>query len=404
MSAYEFRLPDVGEGLSEGEIVRWHVAVGDRVKAHQVVVDVETDKAIVEIPSPVAGTVTRLGGEPGDVLPIGSVLITLATDEPSRTAAGKGSPAPLHRAPLAPGPAAKPEASRSPPRRALASPAVRKLALELGVELASLRGSGSRGQITREDVEAAARAALPAAAPSLAPPSGEDRVVPLKGLRRQIATTMERAWREIPHIFTVEEIDAGDLVRARQSLNAELEPRGVKLTYMPFFVRACVLALRAHPSFNASIDTERQEIVYRYRYNIGIATATPDGLLVTVLPDADRHSLAALAGEIETLAGLARERRATPEQLRGGTFTISNFGSYGGGIGMPVIRPPEVAIAGFGRIHDAVVPIAGRAEVRSVLPIVVSTDHRLNDGAHLGAFTSTLATYLREPIRLLGAG
>lgn len=400
MSLHEFKLPDVGEGLRDGEIVKWHVGVGDAVKAHQVIVDVQTDKAIVEIPAPVDGTVVGLGGEAGDVLPVGAVLATFESQ-------GESAPVPVSKE--APKSASKPSARPAVKGgRALASPAVRKLALELGVDLNTLTGSGARGQITRGDVEAAKSKPKPAPvttrrkAPAVAAPQGEDRVEPLRGLRRQIATTIETAWREIPHIYSVLDVDATDLVRARASLAGEYADKDIKLTYMPFFVKACVAALQRHPSFNASIDMEREEIIYRHRYNVGFATATRDGLVVPVIHDADQLSLVELASQIGELAGLTRERRATVEQLSRGTFTISNFGAYGHGIGMPIIRPPEVAIAGFGRIRDTVVAVDGQPSVRATLPLVVTTDHRLNDGDHLGAFIDTLVTYLREPIRLLG--
>ncbi len=430
MSIQEFELPDVGEGLSHGEIVRWHVAVGDTVKADQILVDVQTDKAVVEIPAPVDGIVAKLGGDPGDILPVGAVLAVFeAADGPSTAPAAAPRLAPQ----LAPQPvldAARSPAPSSVPRRARASPATRKLAVELGVDLIAVAPTGSRGQVTREDVEraaaappavpptaAAARPAPAAAPPPLAPspaaqssapapgrPEGEDSVVPLQGLRRQIATTMEAAWRNVPHIFTLKEIDAGELVRARRSLNEELAPVGLKLSYLPFFVKACVAALRAHPRFNASLDMERQQIVYRHRYNIGIATATPDGLIVTVVHDAERKSVVEVAREIDELARLARERKIGLDRLSHGTFTISNYGSYGGHMGTPIIRPPEVAIAGFGRVRDAVVAVDGQPAVRSLLPLVIATDHRLNDGEHMEGFAATLANYLREPIRLLGQG
>jgi pyruvate/2-oxoglutarate dehydrogenase complex dihydrolipoamide acyltransferase (E2) component len=408
MSAYEFRLPDVGEGLSEGEIVRWHVAVGDAVAADQTLVDVQTDKAIVEIPSPVAGTVTSLGGQPGDILDIGAVLVVLEADgettaQPASSAASAGAEAPAsgHESPP---PSAPPPAAAS--ARVRASPATRKLARTLGVNLGTVQGSGSRGQITRQDVE---RAAAPAGAgtttgrapaPPVAPPVGEDRSERLSGLRRQIALNMETAWRNVPHIFTFDEVDATDLVRARRALNEELEPAGIKLSFLPFFVKACAAALQAHPRFNATLDMEGERIIYRHRYNIGIATATPDGLVVAVVHDADRKSLAELAEQIEALAVRARERSATLAELSGGTFTISNYGSYGASMGTPIIRPPEVAIAGFGRVQEAVVPVDGIPAVRTRLPFAVATDHRLNDGEHMGRFVATMTAYLRDPIRL----
>jgi pyruvate dehydrogenase E2 component (dihydrolipoamide acetyltransferase) len=421
MSHYEFKLPDVGEGLSEGEIVKWHVAAGNTVKTDQILVDVQTDKAIVEIPSPVDGVVVSLGGAPNDILPIGAVLVVIevAGTVPTATAG------PDHQA-SAPASATDGETAKAgasvdtaPARvgRALASPATRKLAREFGVNLSQVRGSGSRGQITRGDVEAAHRQAESGAAvasvsapPSAARvaiaapprPTGEDRVEPLRGLRRQVAQSMEQAWRTVPHIFTMDDVDATELVRARASLNDELASAGIKLSYMPFFIKACVAALQAHPRFNASLDMQSQQIIYRHRYNIGMATATPEGLMVTVVHDADRKSLAELAEEITALAGLARDRRVSLEQLSHGTFTISNYGSYGGMMGTPIIRPPEVAIAGFGRLHEAVVPVNGEPAVRMRLPFCVATDHRMNDGEHLGGFVDVMSRCLRDPIRMLG--
>ena len=406
MAEYEFRFPDIGEGLSQGEIVQWKVAVGDRVQVDQHLVDVQTDKAIVEIPAPVSGTVTRLGAAAGDILAVGAVLAVFEADATAgvrgAAAAAALSVSAVEVAPsLATG--ASGSAPNQPSPRVRASPAVRKLARALGVDLVSIAASGDRGQITRADVESAigpAGATRPSVATSA--PVGEDRVEPLRGLRRQIAQTMEAAWREVPHIFSMKEIDAAGLVAARRSLNRELDGDGVVLSYMPFFVGACVAALKAHPRFNATLDMKGEQIVYRHRYNVGIATATSDGLIVAVVHDADGKSLPELAVEIEQLAERARARKISPAQIAGGTFTISNFGSYGGWLGAPIIRPPEVAIAGFGRIRDAVVAVDGAPRVAPLLPVCVSTDHRLNDGDHLGAFMDTMATYLREPIRLPG--
>ena len=411
MSAYEFMFPDVGEGLSEGEIVRWHAAPGERIRIHESLVDVQTDKAIVEIPAPVSGTLVRHGGVPGDVIAVGTVLAVIEGDEAprdvetparaSRTEAASGSGVAEPAATSSSGPGSGAVSHR----RVLASPAVRKLARERGVDLAAITGSGGRGQITREDVEAAlaGTVAEPEAAPVAASPAprDEDRVEPLRGLRHRIAQTMSEAWRNVPHIFSMEEVDARDLVRARESANAVHASSGARIGYLPFFVQACAAALRAHPRFNASLDMDARQIVYRHRCNIGIATATPDGLIVTVVHDADEKSLRELAEEIRDLSALARERKVSPAHLAGGTFTISNYGSYGGAMGAPIIRPPEVAIAGFGRVREAVVPVEGHAVVRPVLPLCVSTDHRLNDGEHLHAFMESVARHLREPARLL---
>ena len=468
MSAYEFKLPDVGEGLREGEIIRWHAAPGDEVQAHQSLVDVQTDKAIVEIPAPVTGTLKRLGGDPGDIIAVGAVLAVIERG-PSPA---EGEALPVSRVLSPPPPPLPSRPTSTSGGRVQASPAVRKLARERGVELARISGTGRRGQVTREDVEAAVADARPASAIETAAPvtaAGEDRIEPLRGLRRRIAQTMAAAWREVPHIFSMRDIDATDLVRARESVNAVFpapgprdgasqehrrpcpipgcehvfqgsrggwdahvgalgkhpdwyseiedpdkrkrrfeaeyswwfEDRIHRLSYLPFFVQACAAALRAHSRFNASLDIDAGQIVYHHRCDIGIATATPEGLIVTVVRDADRKSLRELSGETSHLAALARARKISPAQITGGTFTISNYGSYGSGVGAPIIRPPEVAIAGFGRVDEAVIPIGGLPRVRSVLPLCVSTDHRLNDGEHLGAFVDSIARHLSEPALLL---
>ena len=409
MSAYEFKLPDVGEGLREGEIVRWHVAPGERVRVHEVLVDVQTDKAIVEIPAPVSGTLVRVGGAPGDVIAVGDMLAVLEGEKVSQGPEAGTKASATEGASAAPGAElSNPTSSGAAPlrpARVRASPAVRKLARERGIDLTAISGSGDRGRITREDVDASA-ARLDAAEDETprekAPfPEGGDRIEPLRGLRHRIAQTMTEAWRDVPHIFSMKEIDARDLARARESVNAVHAPDASRVSYLPFFVQACAAALRAHPRFNASLDMETRRIVYRHRCNIGIATATPDGLMVTVVHDAAGKSLRALEEEIRRLSALARERKASPAQLSGGTFTISNYGSYGGGMGAPIIRPPEVAIAGFGRVRDGVVAVDGRACVQPVLPLCVSTDHRLNDGEHLHEFMESIARHLCEPALLL---
>lgn len=466
MSTYEFKLPDVGEGLREGEIIRWHAAPGDEVKAHQILVEVQTDKAIVEIPAPVSGTLKRLGGVPGDVIAVGAVLAAIESGSPpaedeASSAASVPSPPPsaLGASPMTGG-------------RVRASPAVRKLARQRGVDLALVTGTGRRAQVTREDVEAAAAKAPSAPEGETTAPvrvAGEDRVEPLRGLRRQIAHTMAAAWREVPHIFSMREVDASDLMRARDSVNAVFPAPGSRggasratrypcpipacekvfrstragwdahvgalgkhpdwypaiedpeerrrrfrdeyswwfqdrvrrLSYLPFLVQACTAALREHQRFNASLDIDAGQIVYHHHCHVGIATATPEGLIVTVIRDADGKSLRELAEETSRLAARARERKVSPAEVRGSTFTISNYGSYGEGVGAPIVRPPEVAIAGFGKVHEAVVPVGGQPCVRPVLPLCVSTDHRLNDGEHLGAFVDSIVRHLSEPALLL---
>ncbi len=382
MSTLEFKLPDIGEGLGEAEILRWHVSVGEQVAEDQIIVEVETDKSAVGVPAPCDGIVQRLGGEVGDVLAVGSILAVLEVP------GGGTDTAPANR------------------RRVLASPATRAYATELGVDMGKILGTGPSGRVTREDVEQASRP-IPAPASGgiehverpLSP--GGDQVFPLRGLRRQIAKTMTQSWQQIPHITELREIEATELVRVQRMLRAELEPEGIRLTYLPIFIRATVAALQEHPSMNAQFDSENEQIVYRGQYNIGFATATDDGLIVPVLHDADQLSLLEMTKQIHGLVESARSRKSSPEQLSHGTFTITNYGTFGTWMGTPIIRPPEVAIAGFGRIREAVIPVRGKPRVRQVLPIAVSADHRLNDGDRLGAFVNTLSAYLQEPALLL---
>lgn len=456
MATQEFLLPDVGEGLEAGTIVQWLVAEGDAVRVDQIIVEIETDKAVVEIPAPVTGTLTSHGGQAGATLPVGSVLATFETDS-AATTPGSGSattadPAAIELSTANPPSAGQPGAinaatnntAANNSKRILASPATRKFARNHQIDLAQVPGTGSRGQITQKDVEnflagqSTATAGSPASAATstattvaplltgnplpdaavTAPASGtsmsgigpnkpapatlESRTEPLSGLRKQIATNMQAAWREIPHVFTFEDIDATALSEARRELNREFEAHGHRVSFLPFFVKACVIALHEHPRFNASLNMADETVTYHGNCNIGIATATPEGLIVTVVHNAEQKSILDISQEITTLASLARERRVSVEQIKGGTFTISNFGSYGGTLGTPIIRPPEVAIAGFGRIHEKVVAVAGEPVVRNTLPLAVSTDHRLNDGEHLGGFVSTLSRLLENPVRMLG--
>ena len=458
MATQEFLLPDVGEGLEAGTIVQWLVSPGDAVTVDQIIVEIETDKAVVEIPAPVTGTLASQGGKAGATLPVGSVLATFETDTlstapataPSTAIPGASSAAAQQSATTqADAPISSTNASSSTAqpltssKRILASPATRKYARNHKIDLSLINGSGSRGQITQKDIEkflasggdtvihnatateasadlratsdaaskrnhTAAPAAVrtPAASATTSATAStttrESRTEPLSGLRKQIASNMQSAWRDIPHVFTFEEIDATALMEARGELNDEYERQGQRVSFLPFFVKACVIALQEHPRFNASLNLSDETVCYHGHCNIGIATATPEGLIVTVVHHAEQKSILDIGNEIASLAALARERRVSVDQIKGGTFTISNFGSYGGTIGTPIIRPPEVAIAGFGRIHEKVVPRNGEPAIRPILPLAVSTDHRLNDGEHLGGFVSSLTRLLSNPIRMLG--
>jgi pyruvate dehydrogenase E2 component (dihydrolipoamide acetyltransferase) len=423
---YEFKLPDVGEGIHEAEVLRWLVDVGDAIEANQPILEIQTDKAVVEIPSPVGGTIAEIRTETGTMAAVGDVLITIAPkDKPETPAAEPTNGQQTGQAtalPAVPGIA-------GPGERVLAAPAVRKMALEQGIDLAEVTGSGPAGRVlpsdlrsyieqsqspptrvtpvaepeaettvpdppTPDPVPRPAEAPEPALSQAENQPSVEQE--PLQGLRRRIAERMEVAW-EIPHVTSFEEIDVSQLVALRHALQSEAEQRGTRLTYLPFIIKAVVQTLKVFPYFNASLDMERRKILHHRYYHIGIATAVPDGLLVPVARNADRLNLIQLAVELRRLSDLARERKLGVDELSGSTFTITNFGSFGGQLGTPIINPPEVAILGTGRIEEKAVVVEGRIRVRPMLPLALSYDHRLLDGAAAGQFLDKLKDLLSDP-------
>lgn len=401
----DYKLADVGEGIAEAEVIEWLVAVGDFVQEDQPVIVVETDKSQIEIPAPVAGKVTELCVVAGDVLAVGASLMKIeASGEVSKDISAHTS-----RATTAPSSEIandKTDLSTTPGSRAtnvrpLASPSTRRLAASLGVALENVSGSGPNGQITAEDVQAASEAS-PTATPKVTSTASEPgvTVIPLRGLRRQIAASMSQALT-IPHILEFKEIDATALLALRSDLTKDFQAQGQKLSVTPFLMRACVLALAKHKTFNARFDADAGEIVQFENLNLGFATATDDGLIVPVIQNAQSLSVKELAQETDNLVALAKSRKASVDQLSGGTFTLTNFGSFGTWLGTPIIHAPEVAIAGFGRITEKVLAVDGIPTVRMVLPIVVAADHRVNDGAHLGAFVSEIADLLLRPLSLL---
>ncbi|MFM1778414.1 MAG: hypothetical protein RL741_1032 [Actinomycetota bacterium] len=402
----DYKLADVGEGIAEAEVVEWLVAVGDLVSEDQPVIVVETDKSQIEIPAPVSGKVIELCVVAGDVLAVGSSLMKIeASGEVSNDISAHASPA--TPSPIAVTTNDKSDSPSTPGSRAtnvrpLASPSTRRLAASLGVVLEDVLGSGPNGQITSEDIQAASATAEPTTSPKVTPIvfGPGVTVIPLRGLRRQIAASMSQALT-IPHILEFKEIDATALLALRSDLTKDFEAQGQKLSVTPFLMRACVLALAKHKTFNARFDSEAAEIAQFENVNLGFATATDDGLIVPVIQNAQNLSVKELAQETDNLVALAKSRKASLAQLSGGTFTLTNFGSFGTWLGTPIIHAPEVAIAGFGRITEKVLAVDGIPTVRMVLPIVVAADHRVNDGAHLGAFVSEIADLLLRPLSLL---
>ncbi|MBV9798614.1 MAG: 2-oxo acid dehydrogenase subunit E2 [Solirubrobacterales bacterium] len=366
----EFRFPDVGEGIDAGELIEWHVAVGETVREDDPLAEVQTDKATVTIPCPTSGRVLELRAGVGDTVAVGAVL---AVFEPAESAA----------APALAAAGAAPEAAVAPARpRALASPAVRRRAAELGLDLEQIRGSGPGGRIELGDLE-----------------PREQRVVPLRGVRRTIARTMTEAWRTIPHIIDYREVDATALLRRRHELREEATDESVRraLTITPLLLRIAVGALRHHPYVNASIDMEREQITLHSEYNIGVAIAAPQGLVVPVVKEANTKPVSQLALEVTALTAAAHEDRLRPDQVRGGTFTLNNFGSLGGWLGTPIIKPGEVANLGVGRLQERPVAVNGQVVVRPIVALAVSGDHRVLDGHTLAAFVSDVVARIESP-------
>jgi pyruvate dehydrogenase E2 component (dihydrolipoamide acetyltransferase) len=404
--AFEFRFPDVGEGIAEGEIVRWRVAVGDTVRADQALVEVETDKAVVEIPSPRAGTVMRLAVGEGEKIQVGDILVVIGEDgdmeppsEPSAVSVSVVGALPATDTVLPPPPEmAVREASNGSPKRILAIPSVRKLARELGVDLAEVTPTGPRGRIRREDVLQASSAPAPVLTPAAgAPPAerqGEETLQPLPALRRTIAEAMARVASTAVPITTTDEADVTELVALRQRGKAAAEVQGVNVTLLPFIMKAVVAALRRHPMLNATLDDDLRHLRLKHDCHLGIATDTPDGLIVPVIRHVDQKNILTLAQELQHLTALARERRIPLADLRGGTFTISNYGAIGGLFATPMLHLPQVAILGVGRLIEKPVVHEGEMAIRTMLPLSLTFDHRAMDGAHAQRFLNEVMGYL----------
>jgi len=408
--AREFKLPDIGEGVHEGEIVKWLVKEGQPIKENDLMVEVMTDKVTVQIPSPVTGKVLQIRAKDGEVVKVGQTIIVLGEEgETAPAPSVEAAPRPSAHVPPPPAPRATPSPpppTAAPVGPALATPAVRKLAREVGVNIDLIRGTGPGGRVTEEDVRAASRAAPPArpalAAQELAPtqPAGAEERIPIHGLRRRIAEKMAKSNATAAHFTYIEEVDMTQLVHLRDRLKEAGEQKGVKLTYLPFVVMALVAALREHPTLNASVDDAKQEIVVKRYYNIGIATATDEGLTVTVVHEADKRDIWALAKEIDRLTVAAREKKLTLQDIQGSTFTITSLGKTGGIVATPIINWPEVAIIGIHKIEKRPVVRNEQVVIRDMMYLSCSFDHRAIDG-HIGAaFVQTLANYLEHPALL----
>jgi len=398
---FDVKLPDIGEGIAEGEIVRWLVKLGEAVREDQPLVEVMTDKASVEIPSPRAGVIVALRAEEGQVVPVGSVIISIAVAGEATAPAASSTPAATAPA-AAPAPAAP--ALAATPGRAQASPAVRQIAKQLGVTLEHVAGTGPGGAITADDVKRAGPAAAGAAPPPAAAGSPDEERVPLRGLRRKIAEHMRHSLSTAAQFTFVGECDFTALVAHRAAMKPRAEAARVKLTFLPYVVKALAGPLREYPLLNSSLDAARQEIVLKKGLHIGIATATADGLTVPVLHDADRRPLFALAREIERLSAAAREHKLKLEELQGATFTITSTGARGGVLATPILHHPQVAILGVHEVKPRPAVVDGAIVIRDLGNLSLSLDHRVVDGAVGADFLYALIARLEKPEAWLTEG
>lgn len=384
----DFKLPDLGEGMTEAEIDRWLVKEGDIVAEDDPLVELITDKATAEIPSPFAGTVTKIYFEPGAIVPVGSVLISISStgspeaDAPSVAVLGTAEAPPATSAPS------------SSENGVKAMPPVRKLAGKLGVDLTQVKGTGASGQITRGDVESHAGQRSPSATPG----SGGRRE-PFRGVRRKIAERMSEAHRLIPPVTHVEECDVTELDATRKLAN-ERRPDEPRLTFLPFIVKAVVQGLKDYPAMNASLDEAAGEIVFHDRYDIGVAVDTPAGLVVPIVKDADKKRLREVAAEIDRMAKDAREGTLSAEDLRGGTFTVTSPGPFGGLMATPLVFHPQSAILGVHRAVERPVVRDGQIVVRKMMNLSVTFDHRILDGMTAAKFALDLVKLLEHPLIL----
>jgi pyruvate dehydrogenase E2 component (dihydrolipoamide acetyltransferase) len=441
VTRFEYRFPELGEGLHEGEIVKMHIAPGQTVTDEDIIMEVQNDKAIVEVPCPVNGKVVEVRAKDGQVMHVGEVVAIIEAEgdvphqEPSAdshatppaassAATGgadtQGQPAQQPAAETASTPAATAPAPASTPAASgalvLATPSIRRLSREKGVAIAEVSGTGKNGRITREDVlgftaggapkaaeasaeaPAASAAASAAAAPkaTVSGPGVEERV-PFKGIRKAIANAMVKSVYTAPHVTLMDEVDVTGLVALRTRAKPVAEKKGVKLTYLPFIVKALVAACREFPAMNAMIDETANEIVYKKYYNIGIATDTDNGLIVPVVFDADRKNVWSIANEIRDLATRGRDGKLGVSELKGSTISITNIGSAGGMFFTPVINFPEVAILGTGRISEKAVVKNGQIVAAPVMALSLSFDHRIIDGATAQNFLNYIKQLLSDP-------
>jgi pyruvate dehydrogenase E2 component (dihydrolipoamide acetyltransferase) len=430
--AYEFKFPDIGEGLTEGEIVRWLVKEGDEIKEGQALVEVETDKALAEIPSPKTGIILRIMAKEKEIVKVGQVIVVIG-EKGEAVAAPPPRPSAMPPKPKSVGvvgeleeaPEEAPakvevrrEAEKTAPAKpalvsehALATPSVRALARELGVDINKVQGTGPEGRVLEKDVRQAAEAKEKPARPPEEVKEvkkvrkydlyGSVERIPLRGVRRSIAKAMVKSKYTAPHVSAMDEADITELWQIREKEKKVAEGKGVKLTILPFIIKAVISGLTEHPYLNATLDDENEEILLKKYFNIGLATDTPEGLMVPVVKNAKDKSIFELARELTQLVEKARNRTIDLADLKGGSFTITNYGTVRGLYGTPIINYPEVAILGIGKIQEMPVVRDGKVVVRKILPLSLSFDHRVVDGAEAARFLNTVIARLEDPDLIL---
>lgn len=411
---YIFNFPDIGEGLDEGTVIEWYVEKGQAIKAGDALVKMETDKVVADIPSPKGGIIIQLFGEVGDVIHVGKPLVEIklegtteaVTDPAEETAGVVGTLELADRNALLPAslesqPVSADEIRLS--RKALATPHARAIARELGIDINQITGNGPSGRVRKEDIENYNRKMQQTSRTKSIPTSDTEDLTyeTLTQIRKVIAKNMINSKLNAAHVTIFEEIEISDLIAIRNRYKDEYAARGAKLTYLPFIVKATVLALKKHRQLNSEIDMENERMIYKNRYNIGIAIDTPEGLVVPVIRDADRLTIAELTQKITEYSVKARERKLTLDDLREGTFTISNFGSISGIFGTPVINYPQAGILGIGRIVKKPVVKNDQLAIGNVLGLSMTVDHRIVDGGETARFVKCIIDYLSDPISLL---
>jgi pyruvate dehydrogenase E2 component (dihydrolipoamide acetyltransferase) len=403
--AKQFRFPDVGEGITEGEVVKWAVKEGDNVKEDQSLGEIETDKAIVEIPSPYAGTILKLHFKEKEIVKVGDVLVTIGEkgetveEKPQKKEAKPGG-----EVKPAPSVVGEFKETQEEIKRVLATPKVRKLALEWDIDIKQVEGSGPQGRITEEDLRRAKEKKGEAGTKKSAVKVkakydfyGSIDYVPLRGVRRATAKRMRESVSHAAHVTHIDEADVTELVKMRGRMKEEAEKEGIKLTYLPFIVKGVVQALKNYPMLNAALDEENEEIIVKKYYNIGIAVDVPDGLIVPVVKSVEQKSVLELAEEIRKLAEAAKERTLDMADLKGGTFTITNVGLIGGEAATPIINYPEVAILATCKIALRARVEGKEIKAKDILPLCLSFDHRVIDGAAAARFMVDLIELLENP-------